>query len=60
MRTVSRTGRLRTVLTALARGGRADDQLAALQRLGLDQPRSISEWLERRLVRYALGEVSRS
>lgn len=59
VRTSERAGRLRTVVAALGRGGRGPDQSAALQRMGLDRPRSISEWLERRLVSYALGMVAR-
>jgi acyl-CoA hydrolase len=46
--------RLRTVLAALARGRPPQKHAAALQRMSLDQTRTVTEWLERRLVAYAL------
>lgn len=58
-RTSNRAARLRTALAALMRGGHAPGQAAALQRMGLEQPRSVSEWLERRLVAYALDASTR-
>jgi hypothetical protein len=58
-RTGSGGGRLRTVLAALMSGARAQAQAAALQRMGLDQPRTVGEWLERRLVSYALDATTR-
>jgi len=58
-RTSNRAGRVRTVLAALTHGGRGQDHSAALQRMGLDRPRSASEWLERRLVSYALKTSAR-
>jgi acyl-CoA hydrolase len=59
-RTGSGGARLRTVLAALMSGARAQAQAAALQRMGLDQPRTVGEWLERRLVSYALGATTRA
>jgi acyl-CoA hydrolase len=53
-RTGSAWGRLRTLVTALARGAARADQAAALGRMGLAQPRGPGEWLERRLVAFAL------
>jgi acyl-CoA hydrolase len=53
--TGSRVARLRTLLTALVRGGHSPGRAAALQRMGLEQPRGIGEWLERRLLAYALN-----
>lgn len=53
-RTSNRAGRMRTVLASLMHGSSAENQPAALQRMGLDQPRTVTEWLERRLVAYAL------
>jgi hypothetical protein len=53
-RTSNRAGRMRTVLASLMHGGSGEIQSAALQRMGLDQPRTVPEWLERRLVAYAL------
>jgi acyl-CoA hydrolase len=55
--TGSRAARLRTLLRALMRGGHSPGQAAALQRMGLEQPRTAAQWLERRLVAYALGRA---
>jgi acyl-CoA hydrolase len=58
-RTGSGRGRLRTMLAALMSGGRAPSHAAALQRMGLDNPRTPGAWLERRLVSYALDQTTR-
>ena len=49
-RTGTPAGKLATVAAALVRGSPAPRHAAALQRMGLDQPRSMSERLEQRLV----------
>jgi acyl-CoA hydrolase len=55
-RTGSPGGRLRTVAAALTGGRNGQRHAAALQRMGLGRPRTVTEWLERRLVAYALDE----
>jgi acyl-CoA hydrolase len=59
-RTGSGGGRLRTVLAALMSGARAPAWAAALQRMGLDRPRSVGEWFDRRLLSYALDATTRA
>jgi acyl-CoA hydrolase len=46
----SARGRLLTAARALARGRPADRHLAALRRMGLEQPRGLAERLQQRLV----------
>ncbi len=50
--TATLPGKLKVVSKALATRTEAD--LEALQRMGLDKPRGMAEWVEARLVRYAL------
>jgi acetyl-CoA hydrolase/transferase-like protein len=52
--TGSAWGRLTTAGRALVHGDRAARQRAALERMGLAQPRDLREWLERRLIAFAL------
>ena len=52
--TASSWDRLVTVARALARGGRVGRHAAALERMGLAQPRGLSERLQRRLIALAL------
>ena len=49
-RTGNLRGKIATVAGALLRGGAGPVHAAALKRMGLDQPRSIGERLEQRLV----------
>jgi acyl-CoA hydrolase len=59
-RTGSGVARLRTVAAALMSGPRPQTHAAAMQRMGLDHPRTVTEWLERRLVAYALEATIRA
>jgi acyl-CoA hydrolase len=52
--TGSAWGRLTTAGRALGHGGRAVPRRAALERMGLAQPRNLRERLERRLIEFAL------
>jgi acyl-CoA hydrolase len=52
--TVGRGARLRTVLAALLHGAPTPAQRAALARMGLGEPRGLSERLQQRLVALAL------
>jgi hypothetical protein len=54
--TASTGGKLRTVIAALA-SGRSDDR-EALQRMQLDAPHGLREWLDARLVALALSKTS--
>ena len=54
-RTASRAARLRTMLDALLHGAPGTAQRAALARMGLAQPRGMSERLQQRLVALALA-----
>lgn len=54
--TASTGGKLRTVITAIA-CGRSDDR-EALQRMKLDTPRGLREWLDARLVVLALSKTA--
>jgi hypothetical protein len=54
LRTAGAWGRLRTLTAALLHGAPGDRHGAALARMGLAQPRGLSERLQRRLVAFAL------
>jgi acyl-CoA hydrolase len=61
-RTATPLGRVRTVARALASRGDPRPHAAALERMRLERPRGLSEWLEQRLVVMALeatGEPER-
>jgi len=47
--------RLKTAAAALTAARRTPAQAAALRRMGLERPRGVSEWLQQRLVAYALA-----
>lgn len=49
-RSASLPGRIAAIARALLRGGAARTHAAALKRMGLDQPRTLGERLEQRLV----------
>ncbi|GAA5004512.1 acetyl-CoA hydrolase [Pseudoluteimonas lycopersici] len=53
--TASTGGKLRTIAAALATG-KSDDR-EALQRMKLDAPRGLREWLDARLVSFALSKT---
>src|SRR5580658_1859265 len=53
-RTATPLGRVRTVARALASRGDPRPHAAALERMRLERPRGLSEWLEQRLVVMAL------
>ena len=62
-RTASAFGRVRTVARALAVPGTARPHAATLERMGLERPRTLGEWLQRRLLMMALeatGETGES
>jgi acyl-CoA hydrolase len=52
--TGSAAARVRTLLCALQRGTPQAQHQAALKRMGLQAPRGIGEWLQQRLVSWAL------
>ena len=54
--TASTPGKLRTIVSALA-GGHSDDR-EALQRMKLDAPRGLAEWLDAKLVALALSKTA--
>ncbi|MBC7989935.1 MAG: acetyl-CoA hydrolase [Luteimonas sp.] len=53
--TATRSGKLRTILAALASGHRGETE--ALARMALDAPKGLSQWLYARLLRHALGRT---
>jgi acyl-CoA hydrolase len=53
-RTGSAGGKARTVAAALLSGGARDDE--AMERMGLAAPKGLGEWLEAKLLRYALAK----
>ena len=53
--TASTPGKLRTIVSVLA-GGHSDDR-EALQRMKLDAPRGLAEWLDAKLVALALSRT---
>ena len=55
LRTATPMGKLRTVLSAILHG-RSDDR-QALQRMQLDAPRGVGEWIEARLVGLGLVQT---
>jgi len=55
--TTGRIGKLRTVMTALLRASPADQE--AMQRMDLETPRSIGDYLQARLLGLALQATSR-
>jgi hypothetical protein len=57
-RTGSRGARLATAVSAVLAGGSARRHVAALNRMGLDQPRGMSERLWRRLLVMALDATA--
>ncbi|MEP6907606.1 MAG: acetyl-CoA hydrolase/transferase C-terminal domain-containing protein [Pseudoxanthomonas sp.] len=54
--TATLPGKLKLVLKALASNAPHDTD--ALQRMGLEKPSGVAEWIEARLVRYALRHAS--
>jgi acyl-CoA hydrolase len=54
--TGSNRARFITAARALASGSRAGPHAAALERMGLAQPRGPGEWLQRRLMAFALEQ----
>jgi hypothetical protein len=57
-RTGSAAARLVTALNALARGSPGKRHAAALERMGLARPRGPGEWLQRRLIAFALEQIA--
>ncbi|MEQ8404474.1 MAG: acetyl-CoA hydrolase/transferase C-terminal domain-containing protein [Oceanicaulis sp.] len=55
--TATKSGRARTIVSAMLNGEPDDDVAEGLKRMGLDQPGSLGERLEARLVAYALRSV---
>ncbi len=53
--TATRSGKLRTILAALASGHRGETE--ALARMALDAPKGLSQWLYARLLRHALART---
>jgi acyl-CoA hydrolase len=53
-RSATPVARLRTAAAALTRAGHASAHAAALGRMGLERPSGLGEWLEQRLVVFAL------
>ncbi|MEO6103571.1 MAG: acetyl-CoA hydrolase, partial [Pseudoxanthomonas sp.] len=54
--TATLPGKLKLVFRALASNAPHDTD--ALQRMGLEKPSGVAEWIEARLVRYALRHAS--
>jgi acyl-CoA hydrolase len=58
VRTGSRSAKLLTMAAAIAHGRKRSEHVAALRRMKLDAPESVSEWLQQRLVSLALAETA--